>query len=152
MNSIALTLTSLCAFLTSELEQPCTIEDAALFSIMIVESTGKDVKFHPDGKSYGYFGITKIACKDIDETFPPKRICEISTARKYLRKMVSRHCPDKVGEDALYNACGWYHGGDFKRRTAYIKKILSIDLSAYSEEKLRGMVALFEIMKINERK
>lgn len=123
----ATTLTVLANLLASLMAQPVCVssEDAVLYQIMCVESGGRKIGFHPDGQSYGYFGLTKVACEEIDETFPPRN--ELRCARKYLRLMADRHCPDKVGDDRLYTAAGYYHGGGKNRRNGYAAKCLKKD-------------------------
>ncbi len=97
-----------------------------LFKIMCVESAGTQTGFHPDGKSYGLFGLTEIACQDIDVPFPPKSIQdEYVAAAKYLVKMKERHQCDWL------SAAGWYHGGNEERREAYIDKVMSAKPEAY---------------------
>ena len=99
-----------------------------LFKIMCVESSGKPVKLHPDGSSYGYFGLTETACKEVGADFPPKSpLEEMETAEKYLRLMRERHNCDWL--DAL----GWYHGGDKERRQAYIEKAMKVKPEDYPE-------------------
>lgn len=97
-----------------------------LFKIMCVESAGVQTGFHPDGRSYGLFGLTEIACRDIDVPFPPKSIQdEYVAAAKYLVKMKERHDCDWL------TAAGWYHGGSEERREAYIDKLMAVKPEAY---------------------
>ena len=101
-----------------------TIVDAALFLVMLAESSGKATGKHPDGISFGYFGLTPIACDEIGETYPP--LHEYECARKYLS-----YCYEKSGDFDLFTACGRYHGGHKGRQANYISKLKSIDPSEY---------------------
>lgn len=99
-----------------------------LLQIMCVESGGKTEGFHPDGKSYGYFGLTKAACEDIGVEFPPRMPTdEYNAAKKYLVLLMDRHDCD------ILTAVGWYHGGNEERREAYIEKIINIQPMDYPE-------------------
>ena len=114
-----------------------TIVDAALFLIMLAESSGKAVGKHPDGISYGYFGLTPIACDEINETYPP--IHEYECARKYLNRCFI------CGDADLFSACGRYHGGHKGRRANYVSKLKAIDPTEYE-----GAVKTFFRLKGSE--
>lgn len=97
-----------------------------LLQIMCVESSGKSLGFHSDGKSFGYFGLTEVACKEVNADFPPANITdEYNAAKDYLVLMMRRHDCD------LLTAVGWYHGGDEARREEYMEKVISIDPTDY---------------------
>ena len=91
--------------------------------IMMAESSGQKIGMHPDGASYGLFGLTEVACIDISEKFPPDTPQdELRCAKKYLEKMNERwHC-----DSNWYEAAGWYHGGDFERRQDYIENLMDL--------------------------
>lgn len=92
-----------------------------LFKILVVESHGVPTTLHKDGVSYGYFGLTKKACQEVDAQFPPATPKdEFVAAKAYLTLMKKRHNCDWL------TAAGWYHGGDEERREAYIDKLMQV--------------------------
>lgn len=92
--------------------------DALMHRIMMVESGGKEMGYHADQVSYGYFGLTEVACKEVGEDFPPKTPQdELRAAQKYLFLMMDRFNCD------IIQAAGYYHGGDKERRERYIEKL-----------------------------
>jgi hypothetical protein len=96
-----------------------------LAHIMIVESGGVKVGIHPDGCSYGLFGLTEVACVEVGEPFPPETPRdELRTAKAYLEKVNERFkCPN------YWEAAGFYHGGGKERREEYCKKLHAVDES-----------------------
>lgn len=94
-----------------------------LAHIMIVESGGQKLGMHPDGASYGLFGLTEVACVEVGEKFPPETPRdELRTAKAYLEKVSERFkCPD------YWEAAGFYHGGGKERREEYCKKLHAVD-------------------------
>lgn len=99
-------------------------DNAALCAIMAVESGGRQVGLHQDKRSFGYFGLTAAACKEVGQEWPPEN--ELETARAYLELMKKRHCAGMADEDeATDRAIGFYHGGDANRRAAYLAKVKS---------------------------
>ena len=94
-----------------------------LAHIMVVESGGQKLGMHPDGASYGLFGLTEVACVDVGEKFPPETPRdELRTAKKYLETVNERFkCSD------YWEAAGFYHGGNEERRAEYRKKLHAVD-------------------------
>lgn len=94
-----------------------------LAHIMIVESGGQKLGMHPDGASYGLFGLTEVACVDVGEKFPPETPRdELRVAKKYLETVNERFKCDN-----LWLASGFYHGGDAERRKDYVDKVRAVD-------------------------
>ena len=92
--------------------------------IMMVESSGQKIGMHPDGKSYGLFGLTEIACTDIGEKWPPETPKdELRCAKKYLERMSDRW---NCGKD-WFTAAGFYHGGDSYRRETYVHNLMELE-------------------------
>ena len=99
-----------------------------MFKIMCAESSGKEIGFHKDGKSYGLFGLTEVACKEVGAEFPPASVKEeYEVATKYLLLMKERHDCDWL------SAAGWYHGGDRERRDNYVYKLVGIKPDMFPE-------------------
>lgn len=113
----------ICALTFAQFLPTASPEDCILYQIMMVESQGRDLKLHDDKASFGYFGLTGMACADVNESWPPDD--QLSTARKYLRLMAERH-----DTTDLYEAAGWYHGGDEERRAKYIEKLQRVEPTA----------------------
>jgi len=91
--------------------------------IMMAESSGQKIGMHPDGKSYGLFGLTEVACTDIGEKWPPETPKdELRCAKKYLEKMDERW---KCEHEWLV-AAGFYHGGDASRRDTYVRNLVEL--------------------------
>ena len=94
-----------------------------LAHIMIMESGGQKLGMHPDGASYGLFGLTEVACVDVGEKFPPETPRdELRVAKKYFETVSERFKCDDV-----WSACGFYHGGDAERRKDYAGKVMAVD-------------------------
>ncbi len=97
-----------------------------LKAIAVVESSNRDLGVHPDGKSYGRYGVTKIAVRELQKTIDISESIDLTypkanehAAREYLRLMYNRHkCTNWV------QAAGWYHGGGESNRAAYIERII----------------------------
>ena len=116
-----------------------TNDDAVLYMIMMAESGGHEIKLHPDKVSYGLFGLTKAACDEVGEDWPPENPKdEYRAARKYLRRMATAH-----GGDLLEGA-GWYHGGSEERRAEYIKRLAQTDVNATSVQLFKGLMVKAE--------
>ena len=98
-------------------------------AIAQVESSNRDIGVHPDGVSYGKYGVTAIAMKELQrlEILSPNMqkewllIPETNeiAARQYLMLMFNRH------GKCWYKAVGWYHGGDANQREEYANKVYS---------------------------
>ena len=99
--------------------------DDVLKAIAIVESSNRAIGMHPDGASYGRYGVTKIAVRELSKTIDISEGIDLKVdwinkyvAWEYLRLMYNRHgCTNWV------EAAGWYHGGDLSNRAVYIEKI-----------------------------
>lgn len=137
MSNTLLSFAAFATLLSSSLGRNISPVDSALFRIMCVESSGRKIEFHPDGLSFGYFGLTKIACDDIGEDFPPKN--EYLAARRFLLKCSNRAIdlelkeareslvyPDRSLDALLSLSCGFYHGGSQSSRESYVQKLLSV--------------------------
>lgn len=122
-----------------------TTEEAALYQIMLAESGGDPtIKLHPDKTSYGLFGLTKMACDEVGEEWPPESPeDELRAARAYLRLMAQRHDTNSVEATQ-----GWYHGGTPERRAAYIAYIATL---APDEKTLKAFMELCRGIKITEK-
>ena len=104
--------------------------DKMLNGIGYVESGNNDYPngkaLHRDGKSYGRYGVTKMALKEMQrldrvpqhwtEKDLQNRLVNYSVAYEYLLYQYEK-CK------SWYKAVGWYHGGDDKRRDEYANKV-----------------------------
>lgn len=124
----------ICALTFAQFLPTATPEDCILYQIMMVESRGQDLKLHDDKASFGYFGLTGMACAEVNESWPPED--QLSTARKYLRLMAERH-----ETTDLYEAAGWYHGGDEARRARYIEKLQEIEPTSETVDIFKRLLA-----------
>ena len=103
-----------------------TCEDV-LEAIAQVESSNRALGIHPDGVSYGRYGVTRIALRELGKTIDISEHLDLTVdwinrycAWEYLRLMYTRHkCASWV------EAAGWYHGGDATNRAAYVQKIIA---------------------------
>ena len=102
-----------------------------LKGIAMVESNccdfpNKGNALHKDGKSYGRYGVTKAALKELQRLHRvPSDWKEIdlrspgvnyTVAREYLQLMYERN-------KSWWKSVGWYHGGNRKRREEYSSKV-----------------------------
>lgn len=137
MSNALISFVAFASLLSSALGRVISPVDSALFRIMCLESSGRKIEFHPDGLSYGYFGLTKIACDDIGDDFPPKN--EYLSARRFFLKCADRAINLELDDarksgihpnwpiDVLLSfSCGFYHGGSQSSRNSYVQKLLSI--------------------------
>ena len=97
-----------------------------LIEIARVESGGKNIGVHSDGVSYGKYGVTMIAVRElqrvgiVDNNFRESwlKLPEQNEyiARLYLQEMYRRH-------KSWYLAVGYYHGGDKRARVRYAERV-----------------------------
>jgi len=102
-----------------------------LDAIKTVESRGaKQLYPHPDGVSYGYYGLTESAVLDLiiykKVSIKEKIIEALQIYSETLQKFLAYKYLELMKE--RYNctwleAAGYYHGGDAERRNKYIQKI-----------------------------
>lgn len=110
-------------------------DDAVLYMIMMTESQGQEIKLHADKTSYGLFGLTKVACDEVGEEWPPETPKdEYRAAKKYLHHMAEAHSDD------LFEAAGWYHGGSLDRRTEYVKKLAKANVTDETVSLFKGFI------------
>jgi len=99
--------------------------NAVLKAISFVESTDRDLGVHPDGVSYGRYGVTKKAVRELSKTIDISDGIDLTNPKaneyaawEYLRLMHTRHkCTNWI------EAAGFYHGGSESNRAVYIEKI-----------------------------
>jgi hypothetical protein len=114
------------------------LADAAITNVLagiaMVESGGRDMGVHPDGVSYGRYGLTLVAVRELErcgdvsreelrmlEANPAQLAAPDRNARLawlYLRVMYEQHACGSWIE-----AAGWYHGGNAERRRAYADRV-----------------------------
>ena len=86
-----------------------------------VESGGKNIGVHPDGVSYGKYGVTMIAVRELHFREEGLKDPEENKfiARLYLQEMYRRH-------KCWFKATGFYHGGSREARDEYALKVFGI--------------------------
>jgi len=96
-------------------------------AISLVESGGKDLEVHPDGYSFGRYGVTRIAVAELIRLKKlPDREYDLTNpdinktvAMKYLVLMYERY-------GTWWVAVGRYHGGGSKRREEYAARVFEL--------------------------
>ena len=112
---------------TSAAPEPHMVEHI-LGAIAQIESGGQDIGVHPDGVSYGRYGVTTqgalaecirmgvipgvVASYDLSDPAHNARV-----ARAYLLLMYERH------GHSWFRATGWYHGGNVSARDDYAARV-----------------------------
>lgn len=98
-----------------------------LEAIAQVESGGRDIGVHPDGASWGRYGVTYVALDELirlgrwhtpaAQTDLADPVINMTVATEYLLLMYERH------GSSWYAAVGWYHGGTWLARDEYAQRV-----------------------------
>jgi hypothetical protein len=108
----------------------------AMSYIALIESGNKDIGKHPDGMSWGRYGITVAAVRELARVGDvsnatmaaiakePQKLADPALNEQYAY-LYLRLCYDEHHCTNWVDAAGWYHGGEISRQCKYKNRIMS---------------------------